>query len=128
MLDMTTMGNMDGAMSTSMINGHNDSMVQSSSNVMGASDPQALASLLQERLDAINSEIRMIQEEKNRAERAAEQLTQRGWTDMTSSGISGGYAMDDLALSNARHTPRNSPQYELMNKYNTVRRFRSSYC
>lgn len=118
---MLDMGNLDGAMSTSMINGLSDPMVQSNSNVMGASDPQALASILQERLDAINSEIRMIQEEKNRAERAAEQLTQRGWTDMTSSGISGGYAMDDLALSNTRLTPRNSPQYELMNKYNTVR-------
>jgi hypothetical protein len=112
MLDM----NMEGAMGTSLINGHSEPMMQST---ISASDPQTLANLLQERLDAINSEIRMIQEEKNRAERAAEQLAQRSWTDMNSSGISG-YAMDDLALSNQRHTPRNSPQYELMNKYNTL--------
>lgn len=107
---------MEGAMGASLINGHSEPMIQST---ISASDPQTLANLLQERLDAINSEIRMIQEEKNRAERAAEQLAQRSWTDMNSSGISG-YAMDDLALSNQRHTPRNSPQYELMNKYNTL--------
>ena len=64
--------------------------------------------MLQERLDAINSEIRMIQQEKQQAEYAAEQLETRGSFH------------DEYGLS-ARSTPRNSPQHDfLINKYNTV--------
>lgn len=76
-------------------------------------DPHTLASMLQERLDAINSEIRMIQQEKQHADYAAEQLEGRGMRDYH----------DDYGIS-ARSTPRNSPQHDfLVNKYNTVIRF-----
>ncbi|KIH57348.1 hypothetical protein ANCDUO_12463 [Ancylostoma duodenale] len=75
----------------------------------GPQDAHVLASMLQERLDAINSEIRMIQQEKHHAERAAEHLESRARNE---------YMEDHLS---ARSTPRNSPQHDfLINKYNTV--------
>lgn len=105
-------------------------------------DPHTLASMLQDRLDAINTEIRMIQDQKKHAERAAEQLEQQAWmTDlsgsiMPGSGGAGGILYGENAegligqpiyssqqLLN-RTSPRNSPQYEfLMAKYNNVCKF-----
>uniref|UniRef100_A0A915DQF5 SAM domain-containing protein n=1 Tax=Ditylenchus dipsaci TaxID=166011 RepID=A0A915DQF5_9BILA len=101
-------------------------------------DPHTLASVLQERLDAINSEIRMIQEQKQHAERAAEQL-EHGWMSDMSPGAggsmmqqqqqqpSGYHNYDDAAMMNSaygmanRSSPRSSPQYDfLMAKYNNV--------
>ncbi|GMT35744.1 hypothetical protein PFISCL1PPCAC_27041, partial [Pristionchus fissidentatus] len=66
-------------------------------------DAHLLASVLQEKLDAINSEIRLIEQEKTHAERAAEQLE--------------GKVIDD----STRSTPRQSPNHDfLVNKYNTL--------
>ena len=99
-----------------MTNGLPPSELAAPQTPNGGADPHTLASMLQERLDAINSEIRMIQEEKHNAERAAEQLEQQ-WVNEGVPGGGGHYAYDDLNVP-----ARNSPQYEfLMNKYNTVR-------
>lgn len=82
------------------------------------------------RLDAINSEIRLIQQEKTHAERVAEQLESRAARAvnnsdaMNASGIyddSGQTVAGGANLSSARSTPRNSPQHDfLVTKYNTV--------
>ncbi|EPB79167.1 hypothetical protein ANCCEY_01694 [Ancylostoma ceylanicum] len=84
-------------------------LVSTSAHIKGPQDAHVLASMLQERLDAINSEIRMIQQEKHHAERAAEHLESRARNE---------YMEDHLS---ARSTPRNSPQHDfLINKYNTL--------
>uniref|UniRef100_A0A5K3ELW8 Liprin-alpha-2 n=1 Tax=Mesocestoides corti TaxID=53468 RepID=A0A5K3ELW8_MESCO len=50
---------------------------KSSSNAHNASDAQALAMLIQDQLDAINNEIKLIQEEKQNTEQLAEELESR---------------------------------------------------
>lgn len=92
----------------------------------GPTDAQALASMLQERLDAINSEIRQIQEEKSNAERAAEELESRvryGQIDGPA-GVGAGYQPNMSGGTppiSGRSTPRHSPHQDfLINKYNTV--------
>ncbi|KAI6241631.1 hypothetical protein M3Y99_00324000 [Aphelenchoides fujianensis] len=44
-------------------------------------DPKAIATMLQEQLNAVDSEIRMIEEEKHNTKRVADQLEQHGWAD-----------------------------------------------
>lgn len=84
-------------------------------------DPQAIASMLQDQLNAVDSEIRMIEEEKHNAKRAADQLETQNWMD---AGLGTGY--DDPAMYlppglSARGQPRTSPyDYSTPNKYNTV--------
>jgi hypothetical protein len=84
---------------------------------------------LQERLDAINSEIRLIQEEKSNAERVAEQLENRAryaqLADASSStaALMGAYGQSGgTPPLSGRSTPRHSPHQDfmMMNKYNTV--------
>uniref|UniRef100_A0A1I8AQ55 Liprin-alpha-1 n=1 Tax=Steinernema glaseri TaxID=37863 RepID=A0A1I8AQ55_9BILA len=93
-----------------------------------SSDAHALASMLQERLDAINTEIRIIQQEKTHAERVAEQLEHRAWSSemgpnqgaMSNQNM---YMEEAAAHHNlsARSTPRNSPQHDLLaTKYSTL--------
>ncbi|KHN71107.1 Liprin-alpha [Toxocara canis] len=90
-----------------------------------AADPHALASMIQEKLDAINSQIRLIQQEKTHAERVAEQLESRARAaDMSAAGGNVLYGVDDaqnMGNLSARSTPRNSPQHDfLVTKYNTL--------
>ncbi|MFH4973404.1 hypothetical protein AB6A40_000113 [Gnathostoma spinigerum] len=90
-----------------------------------SADPHTLASMLQERLDEINSEIRLIQQEKTHAERVAEQLENRARVSEHGIASSTGlpYSLDDQNIGNlsARSTPRNSPQHDfLIAKYNTL--------
>ncbi|VDN17650.1 unnamed protein product [Gongylonema pulchrum] len=85
--------------------------------ISGSADPHALASMLQERLNAINSEIRLIQQEKTHAERIAEQLESRA----TAAAAAAAAASEEQQALSARSTPRNSPQHDfLVSKYNTL--------
>ncbi|ULT81246.1 hypothetical protein L3Y34_011254 [Caenorhabditis briggsae] len=76
----------------------------------GGQDAHMLASMLQDRLDAINTEIRLIQQEKHHAERVAEQLERSSREFYDDQGIS------------TRSSPRASPRLEDMrqHKYNTL--------
>uniref|UniRef100_A0A914X828 SAM domain-containing protein n=1 Tax=Plectus sambesii TaxID=2011161 RepID=A0A914X828_9BILA len=103
--------------------------MMSSSMIMNGgqapTDAQALASMLQERLDAINSEIRQIQEEKSNAERAAEELESRVRYGQMAEGPAGpGYQANMSGGTppiSGRSTPRHSPHQDfLINKYNTL--------
>ncbi|CAD6188774.1 unnamed protein product [Caenorhabditis auriculariae] len=89
---------------------------QQTEDVMGSGlpstgqDAHVLASMLQERLDAINSEIRMIQQEKHHAERVAEHLERSGRSEF----------LDDQGISTSS-SPRASPQMGMIqHKYNTL--------
>ncbi|VDK67591.1 unnamed protein product [Onchocerca ochengi] len=83
----------------------------------GAADPHTLANMLQERLNAINSEIRLIEQEKTHAERIAEQLESRATAVAAAAAAANG---ESQALS-THSTPRNSPQHDfLTTKYNTL--------
>lgn len=82
-------------------------------------DPQTIASMLQDQLNAVDSEIRMIEEEKHNAKRVVDQLESQNWMD--------GLGYDDPSLylppglSAARGQPRTSSyEYAIPNKYNTV--------
>uniref|UniRef100_A0A183H0S8 Liprin-alpha-3 n=1 Tax=Onchocerca flexuosa TaxID=387005 RepID=A0A183H0S8_9BILA len=82
----------------------------------GTADPHTLANMLQERLNAINSEIRLIEQEKTHAERIAEQLESRA------TAVAAAAAANEESQALSTHsTPRNSPQHDfLATKYNTL--------
>ncbi|XP_022236982.1 liprin-alpha-1-like, partial [Limulus polyphemus] len=89
----------------------------------GQTDAQTLALMLQEQLDAINNEIRLIQEEKENTEHRAEELeSQFGSLETV------GLAVHDHALEwlspphSGRSTPKSneSPQKDYLQKYHTV--------
>uniref|UniRef100_A0A0K0ESV5 Ig-like domain-containing protein n=1 Tax=Strongyloides stercoralis TaxID=6248 RepID=A0A0K0ESV5_STRER len=85
-------------------------------------DTQTLAAILQERLDEINTEIRMIQQEKTNADMAVERLEQQTWAEVN--GLPSGRSVSDEILlnQNSLHsTPRGSPNRMFnVQKYNTL--------
>lgn len=129
MIDMTGAGTMRAGVPTPGANipPQSDLLLPTGpSNAAGAgADPHTLASMLQERLDAINSEILLIQQEKTHAERVAEQLENRARaadTGVTAANTSVMYDdSQNMGNLSARSTPRNSPQHDfLIAKYNTL--------
>lgn len=89
----------------------------------GHTDAQTLAMMLQEQLDAINTEIRLIQEEKQNTEARAEELESRVGSMEHMNLLARGRSLERQSPPvSGRSTPKShhSPQRDYLHKYHTV--------
>ncbi|KAJ8935918.1 hypothetical protein NQ314_012586 [Rhamnusium bicolor] len=89
----------------------------------GHTDAQTLAMMLQEQLDAINNEIRLIQEEKQNTEARAEELESRVGSMEHMNLLARGRSVERQSPPvSGRSTPKShhSPQRDYLHKYHTA--------
>ncbi|KAK9751918.1 SAM domain (Sterile alpha motif) [Popillia japonica] len=89
----------------------------------GHTDAQTLAMMLQEQLDAINNEIRLIQEEKQNTEARAEELESRVGSMEHMNLLARGRSIERQSPPvSGRSTPKShhSPQRDYLHKYHTA--------
>lgn len=88
----------------------------------GHTDAQTLAMMLQEQLDAINNEIRLIQEEKQSTEMRAEELESRVGSIEHMNLLAGrGRPIERQSPDISGRSTPNSPNRDYLHKYHTVR-------
>lgn len=86
----------------------------------GHADAQTLAMMLQEQLDAINNEIRLIQEEKQSTEARAEELESRVGSLEHVNLLARGRSMERQSPPMSGRSTPNSPNRDFLQKYHTV--------
>ncbi|XP_055372125.1 liprin-alpha-1 isoform X13 [Condylostylus longicornis] len=86
----------------------------------GHTDAQTLAMMLQEQLDAINNEIRLIQEEKQSTEARAEELESRVGSLEHMHLLARGRSMDRQSPELSGRSTPNSPNRDYLHKYHTL--------
>ncbi|KAL0100269.1 hypothetical protein PUN28_019571 [Cardiocondyla obscurior] len=106
--------------------GDNESIFSCTADVIsptGHTDAQTLALMLQEQLDAINKEIRLIQEEKQSTEARAEELESRVGSLEHMNLLARGRSLERTSPPlSGRSTPKShhSPNRDYLHKYHTV--------
>ncbi|XP_066597833.1 liprin-alpha-1 isoform X3 [Prorops nasuta] len=106
--------------------GDNESIFSCTADVIsptGHTDAQTLALMLQEQLDAINNEIRLIQEEKQSTEARAEELESRVGSLEHMNLLARGRSMERASPPlSGRSTPKShhSPNRDYLHKYHTL--------
>ncbi|XP_029170749.1 liprin-alpha-1 isoform X6 [Nylanderia fulva] len=106
--------------------GDNESIFSCTGDVIsptGHTDAQTLALMLQEQLDAINKEIRLIQEEKQSTEARAEELESRVGSLEHMNLLARGRSLERASPPlSGRSTPKShhSPNRDYLHKYHTV--------
>ncbi|XP_065094972.1 liprin-alpha-1-like isoform X2 [Ochlerotatus camptorhynchus] len=116
---MAVAQNFDG----SVVDGDDTESLFSTADIMspsGHTDAQTLALMLQEQLDAINNEIRLIQEEKQSTEARAEELESRVGSLEHMNLLARGRSMDRQSPPLSGRSTPNSPNRDYLHKYHTV--------
>ncbi|XP_062544985.1 liprin-alpha-1 isoform X3 [Armigeres subalbatus] len=107
----------------SAVDGDDTESLFSTADIMspsGHTDAQTLALMLQEQLDAINNEIRLIQEEKQSTEARAEELESRVGSLEHMNLLARGRSMDRQSPPLSGRSTPNSPNRDYLHKYHTV--------
>lgn len=119
------LANIQGPFDVIAVDGDDAESLFSTAEIMsptGHTDAQTLAMMLQEQLDAINNEIRLIQEEKQSTEARAEELESRvGSLEHMNLLARSGRSMDRQSPPISGRSTPNSPNRDYLHKYHTVR-------